>query len=169
MPCRITVGLLLAFAGLAAVAPPVRAQAASFLGKTAGQWQNELTDKRPEVRRGAAFALGSLGKDATRSVDALLLRAEKDDNAGVRDQTATAVGDVVLAAKIGGNLWPQAGPVLKRALTAEKDAKVRRSLLYAVGAFGPTAFTARDLLLQSLDDPRTGRAPKRRVGAGPPG
>jgi HEAT repeat protein len=150
--CRIAIALLVALVGPTILAPPSRAQAPSFLGRTAGQWQDDLGDTRPEVRRGAAFALGSLGKDATRSVDALLARAEKDADAGVRDQAATAVGDVVLANKTGVGLWPRAGPVLRRALAAEKDAKVRRSLLYAVGAFGPPAFSARDLLLQALDD-----------------
>ena len=140
---RLIACWMFAFVGAVLLTPSAWGQAPSFLGKTAAQWQEELSDKQPvEVRRSAAFALGSLGKDATRSVEALLLRVDKDDNAGVRDQAATAVGDIVLANKNGLGLWPKAGPVLQRALAAEKDAHVRRSLLYAVGAFGPTAFTA---------------------------
>lgn len=73
------------------------AQTSDFLGRSASSWIQQLTSKDTGQRRGAAFALGRIGADAELYLARLLERAVKDDNPGVRETAAMAVGDIALA------------------------------------------------------------------------
>lgn len=73
------------------------AQSHDFLGRNATEWSRELTAKEVGRRRAAAFALGRIGENAQQYLPRLLERALKDDNPGVRETAAMALGDVLLA------------------------------------------------------------------------
>src|SRR5579872_6597169 len=110
---RILFVLLAAGAGLG-TAPAARGQ--SFLGKPMKTWVAELSSPDAAVRRSAAFALGKIGSAASSEVSGLV-GALKDDNAGVRDRAAAALGDIVADFRGGeGALWPDVGPALQKAL-----------------------------------------------------
>lgn len=94
-PARTIVGLawMIVFAG-----PTTGlAQTGDFLGRNASEWVKQLALKDAGQRRGAAFALGRIGADAELYLPRLLERALKDDNPGVRETAAMAVGDIVLS------------------------------------------------------------------------
>jgi HEAT repeat protein len=137
---------LLAAAVLLAAGTFVRADNA-FLGKTSAAWQRQLSDARPEVRRGAAFALGKCG--STSALPALV-RALGDADATVREAAAYAVGEVAAQSKDPG-LWREASGALRKMLAEEPDGRARRSVAYAVGNFGPEAAEARPDLERALD------------------
>jgi HEAT repeat protein len=141
-PAPFLAALLLLTAAL-----PARAD---FLGKSAGDWLKELADKKPEVRRGAAFALGKCG---LAGAVPKLVRALKDDDASVRDAAAYAIGEIAGRRQDGGGLWDEAGAPLRAMLKEEKDARARRSAACAIGRFGPAAAEARDELEQALGSP----------------
>src|SRR5947209_7836189 len=65
----------------------------SFLNRPFAQWLQELRDRRPPVRRSAAFALGKIGSQA--SVPALL-DALHDASPAVREASAFALGEIGL-------------------------------------------------------------------------
>ncbi len=86
-----------------------------------------------------------------------LLDRLKDDDAGVRDAAATALGDVLQAsAKMDKDdlrrYWSDAEPVLRNALTNESDPRALRGALYAVGSFGPEAAPLADQVRPKLKD-----------------
>jgi HEAT repeat protein len=119
-----------------------------FLGKPPAAWLKQLTDPRPDVRRGAAFALGKCG-----SAGAVpdLVRALRDGDAGVRDAAAFALGEIA-AERPESPPWDSAGGPLRQMLSEEKDARARRSAACAIGQFGPDAAEAREDLEQALGD-----------------
>ncbi|HKI37019.1 MAG TPA: HEAT repeat domain-containing protein [Gemmataceae bacterium] len=133
-------------ATLLAVALPAGAETA-FLGKKSGAWLRELADPKPEVRRGAAFALGKCG--AAGAVP-LLVRALDDADPRVRDAAAYAVGEIA-AERNDPALWRKAGAALRKMLAEEKDPKAQRSAACAIGQFGPDAAEAREGLEKTLD------------------
>ena len=145
---------------LLVVAP---AQAGDFLGKPAAGWMTELADSRPDVRRGAAFALGKCA-----SVEAVpaLVRALEDNEVAVRDAAAYALGEIAAEHKESA-LWETAGPALRKLLTEDPDPRARRSAACAIGHFGPLAAGARPDLEQALDHKDGACAPERRLGPGP--
>jgi HEAT repeat protein len=127
-PTRLTYGLLAA--GLALAWLPAPAESQSFLGKPMQQWLGDLGSKSPPQRRSAAFALGKMGKDAKDALGELAGRL-KDDDAGVREAAAFAIGEICLAASV----WHKDSlPALCEKLKDEKeDPMVRRSAAYALG------------------------------------
>jgi HEAT repeat protein len=127
---------LLAVAAALALAAPAAAQT-KFLGKDRSDWHKELAGGDAAARRGAAFALGKLGSD--RDLDPLL-KALRDEDAGVRAAAAAAVGDIAARPNQGTAAnWRSASPELIRLLKGDADPRVRRGAAYALGAFGPLA------------------------------
>jgi HEAT repeat protein len=123
------------------------ARADDFLGKPAAEWLKELSDPKPEVRRGAAFALGKCGSAAA-ATD--LLRALGDADGGVREAAAFALGEV--AADREAVPWRKVGGAVRKVLAEDKDARARRSAACAIGHFGPDAAEAREDLERALAD-----------------
>jgi len=139
---------------VAAAVPAAHGQGPKFLDRPMGDWVKDLSDADPEVRRGAAFALGKIGGEggSAAAVDALT-RALGDRDAAVRDFAASGLGDVLTALGDGGAAyWAAAGPALRAALKDDKEPRVRRSAAYALGAFGPAAEPARDDLIAAAGD-----------------
>jgi HEAT repeat protein len=157
--------LFVAMLVCATVAAPGSLHAQEFLGKRLEKWREDLTDKDAKVRRGAVFALGKFPDSANRVVPLLLQRISEDNDPGVRDAAATALGDLMRAyspeksddADLRITHWKSAEPVLRRALEKEGDAAARRGELYAVGSFGPSASSLADLVRMKLkaNDPST--------------
>ena len=146
--------LLLTLLTAAALSASTAAQEPSFLNRLMGDWINDLSDKDPEVRRGAAFALGKIGAEGDSvQVVSKLTAALGDGDAAVRDFAASGLGDVLMGlGKPGRDYWAQTGPALRTALKDEQP-RVRRSAAYALGAFGPDAVPARDDLIAAAGDP----------------
>ncbi len=131
----------------------VRGQSGDFLGKNADEWAKQLKDPEPNKRRSAAFALGQIGNQAQEYLPLLLEVASADKTPGVRERAAMAIGSIVLYLKDDAKIrWPILGPGLEQRLVRETDVRVRRGLLYAVGAFGPTAAPTVPRVLAALDD-----------------
>ena len=88
---------------VAAAVPAARGQGPKFLDRPMGDWVQDLSDADPEVRRGAAFALGKIGGEggSAQAVDALT-HALDDRDATVRDFAASGLGDVLTALGDGG-------------------------------------------------------------------
>src|SRR5262245_37039090 len=147
MLCRHLLLALPVACALLAARPAARAEP-GFLGKPAARWVEELGDAKPEVRRGAAFALGKAGQPS--AVPALRKRLA-DDDAGVRDAAAYALGEIA-AATGDASLWKEIGADLLKRLGEDGDAKVRRSAAYAAGCCGPAAAEARGALTKALGD-----------------
>ncbi len=93
---------ILLAAVLLSLATPSFARSADFLGKSAADWASDLTNKKPDIRRSAAFALGKIGNDAESHLPQLAALVQKDPDAGVREAAAAAIGEVILAAKGAG-------------------------------------------------------------------
>ena len=144
---------LLGLVAAAAVTATARAQGPKFLDRPMGDWIKDLADADPEVRRGAAFALGKIGADGgTAQVVAALTHSLGDPDAAVRDFAASGLGDVLTAPGDGGKTyWKQAAGALQAALK-DKEPRVRRSAAYALGAFGADAAPARDDLIAAAGD-----------------
>lgn len=129
-----------------------RAGAYRFLGKSVDDWRKALTNRDAATRRSAAFALGRMGEDAAPAVLELVRRL-RDDNAGVRDMAATALGDIARALKAGNDdVWQKSGGTLVQVLKEDQNERVRRSAAYALGCFGPKASGATENLMQALAD-----------------
>ena len=125
-----------------------------FLGKSLDDWRTALNSPDASVRRSAAFALGRMGMDARDAVPDLVARLRDDDDK-VRDMAATAIGAIARALK-GGNAeaWQQSGGRLVQVLQDDQYERVRRTAAYALGAFGPRAAGATDILKKALADSR---------------
>ena len=137
--------LLAAGVALLGVAPGAPAQ--SFLGRGAEDWARDLKDKKPAVRRGAAFALGKLGGGTAATADRLVELLEKDADAVVREAAAFALGEV------GPTGSARAVPALRKVLVSRKEEPaVRRSAAFALGCYGGQADSALPELLSALGD-----------------
>jgi HEAT repeat protein len=141
--------VLLAACG-AALVPASRAQGPAFLGRQAGAWARDLSDAKPDVRRGAAFALGRIGGAALAAAPELT-KCLQDADAGVRAAAARAIGDIVVSLQGGGAGFRVAGPALADALAADTDSHVRAAAAYALGAFREES--AAPALRKALHDP----------------
>jgi len=137
-------------------AGPAFGQGAGFLGRPMRDWLTDLNDPTPEVRRGAAFALGKIGGDAgpsTGQVIDALTHSVSDKDTGARDCAASGLGDILTAlGEPGAAYWQKTGPALQKALK-DGEPRVRRSAAYALGAFGPAAAPARSDLIAAAADP----------------
>jgi HEAT repeat protein len=130
------------------------AQETDFLGKTPDAWAQQLDAGEPKLRRSAAFALGRIGGFAEPHLPKLLTLAQSDQAPAVREMAAMALGDIVLDLKEkGAEHWANCGPQLEKQLSTETDARARRGLLYALGAFGPEAAKTAPALRTALKDP----------------
>ena len=125
---------------VAAAVPAVHGQGPRFLDRPMGDWVKDLSNADPEVRRGAAFALGKIGGEggSARAVEALT-RALDDKDATVRDFAASGLGDMLTALSDGGASYSGATGKALRAALKDGQPRVRRSVVYALGAFGPAA------------------------------
>jgi HEAT repeat protein len=93
-----------------------------------------LGDKDADVRRGAARALGRIGKEAVAAVPALT-EALGDENWEVREAAAQALGGI-------GKGAGAAVPALAKALTEDPDEAVRQNAAWALGRIGKGAEAA---------------------------
>jgi HEAT repeat protein len=131
------------------------AGALEFLGKSVDTWKKELNNRDASVRRSAAFALGRMGEGGRGGVSQLVRRLQEDNDSGVRDMAASAIGDIARALK-GANddVWEKSGGMLVKILKEDSSEQVRRSAAYALGAFGPQAAGAMNDLVKALGDGR---------------
>ena len=128
-------------------------QGPRFLDRPMNDWVKDLSDADPEVRRGAAFALGKIGAEGgpQQVVAALDAQPRRQGRYGPRlrrvgpGRRADVLGDA------GKVYWGQAGGALQTALK-DRQPRVRRSAAYALGAFGPAAAPARDDLIAAAGD-----------------
>jgi HEAT repeat protein len=152
-----SLALAVAWGVALAAAPPARAQGGKFLGRSLLAWMEDLRKPDARVRRSAAFALGRLGDDAYIAAGELARRAVDDRDAGVREMSASAVGDIAVDFK--GNLetlWEKVGADLVKALRQDTSPKVRCGAAYALGAFGKPAKEAVPVLKEALRDAEAG-------------
>ncbi len=146
--------LLVLLALLVPACVPANAQSAFFLSRGLGEWLGELESaKRPASRRSAAFALGRMGSIAGMAIPELARRISDDPDAGVRDMSAAALGDIVLSMRHFAldEQWKKAGAPLMAAL-GHDDPRVRRSAAYALGTFGSVAALSAKPLKKALRD-----------------
>jgi HEAT repeat protein len=101
-----------------------------------------LTDKDPEIVRGAALALGNIGGAEADEAVRVLQRALADGDRLTRIQVSAAL------ANIGEGAAP-AIPELIRALD-DKDAEIRRNAAFALSRIGPKAAIAIPVLARHL-------------------
>jgi len=116
---------------------------------------SELSDPNPELRRGAAFALGKIGADDAdpRNVAEALTHSLRDKDAAVRDFAASGLGDLLTALNDRNRpFWAKTGAALQKALKEDDEPRVRRSAAFALGAFGAEAAPARDALIAASGD-----------------
>jgi HEAT repeat protein len=132
--------------------PAARGQTGSYLGKNYFDWIPGLSKPDAAVRRSAVFALGKIGDGARRAVPQIAKLLETDPDAGVRETAAAAIGDMLMDRLPGAGRELAANELkaLQRALEKDADPRVRRSAAYALGACGPQAAPAVDLLVRSL-------------------
>jgi HEAT repeat protein len=164
--------LLTATLAAALAAPAPADDPNAFLGRTSQEWIKDLNGgEAVEKRRSAAFALGQIGAELSRTgpdgkrrgdarqvaqVVRPLIGVMRDKEAGVREAAAAALADVFMAmGDSAGAYWPEAGAGLQKALK-DGDARVRRSAACALGALGRDALAARDALVAALDDDAAG-------------
>jgi HEAT repeat protein len=124
------VGGFLAVVCLVLGAGAVHAQS-TFLGKDRGDWQKELDSGDAKVRRGAAFALGKLGRNAALSSPILAGRLQKDPDASVREAAAFALGEI---GSVALNYEPKLTQILIGVIQGDQEALVRRSAVLALGS-----------------------------------
>ena len=102
-----------------------------------------LADKKPRVRRLAAFALGEIGPDAKGAV-APLIEQLKDGDRSVRWYAARALG------RIGSDASHSIAALV--GTLADKDDNVRAAAAEALGSIQPTAPAVVEGLIRSLRD-----------------
>jgi HEAT repeat protein len=171
-------------AALVLVAGASAARGQEFLGKKLDEWANELDGSRPApVRRGAAFALGKMGV-AAESELGRLVKALGDSDPSVREAAAFAIGEIGIALanpyleavkaraarpsdpnarrdeeRLRADCargWDVVGGGLLRMLNTTRDPSLRRSAVFAVGGYGPSAAPARRALENALRDADAG-------------
>jgi HEAT repeat protein len=140
--------LVLSVATLATAVLPADGQD-GLLDRPVSFWLRGLKDSRPQVRRGAAFALG---KSSSRDALSGLVQALGDPEGNVRDAAAYALGELA-ADGHSGAVWAAAGQQLLKLLAKDSSPKVRRSAGFAAGSCGTEAAEARAALLAALGDP----------------
>ena len=124
-------GVLIVALALGVLASSAGAQGASgstepvHEGKTVSAWQAQLSDKVPEYRIRAAYALASFGP-AARSAIPALLAALRDETPAVRYAAAWALGEMGPAAE-------SAIPALEEVLNNDMVGDVRWSAKKALG------------------------------------
>jgi HEAT repeat protein len=126
-----------------------------FLDRPVEAWISDLSDANPEVRRGAAFALGKIGAEDSDPGNVVkeLTHSLGDKDAVVRDFAASGLGDLLTS--LGGRrqpFWAKTGTALQKKLKEDDEPRVRRSAAFALGAFGPDAAPARDGLIAASKD-----------------
>jgi HEAT repeat protein len=132
------------------------AQSNTFLGRSCSEWAGELRSSKPAERRSAAFALGRLGRGGYDGIVLLKDRLEKDDDAGVREMAATAVGEIIASMRALHEVPPrefgeQLRTLLRKALDSDANLRVRRSAAFALGCFGRDATAGLDSLRKALN------------------
>lgn len=133
--------VILAMVAITLFAADAPAQGKKFLGKTKAEWLKGLEDPNPKTRQGAAFAIGKMGIEAFGDLQQLLTLFESDRDAGVKDATAFAIGEIRKA----GASYPlpnsqQYVNAFHKALSSsESNAMVKRSAAYALGCLGNDA------------------------------
>jgi HEAT repeat protein len=145
---RTSVLLVLA---AALAAGPARASD-QFLGKTAAEWQKDLTSDKAAVRASAAFALGKIGPDANAALPALTAALRQDKDAAVRDAAAVAVGRIARRGQADAAVID----ALCQALAADPDVKVKRSAAVALGQCATDTPQVRAALEKAALDPSKG-------------
>lgn len=118
----------------------------TYLKRNAASWVMDLNHAQAKVRRGAAFALGKLGKHSLPHLGKLKAQLFHDTDASVREALASTLGELapLAAADIASSLIQSLGK--------EGDLSVRRSLVMAIGKAGEPAGGAEPLLRKALDD-----------------
>jgi HEAT repeat protein len=153
-----------------------------FLGKSLYRWISDLDSSKPQVRRDAAFALGKMGATAEPQLGRLV-KVLNDPDPSVREAAAFAIGEIghALAAphleavkaraaqpnnpqarqaeesqrEYCARAWGRVEGGLTKLLSA-KDPSLRRSAVFAVGAYGPSAASAAGALERALQDDDAG-------------
>ncbi len=131
------------------------AAASTFLDRSLREWLDDLENgKTAKTRRAAAFAIGRMGVLGVSAVPGLAKRVRDDSEPAVRDMAAQALGELVLAGgpEAGKRAWENAGTILTRQLNKETDARVKRSIVYALGAIGASAKPALPEIRDALRD-----------------
>ena len=133
---------LLLFLGLTCLAIPGQPQAQElrYQERTFADWQGDLGDRSPEVRRRAAHALAHFGPVAVPA----LARTINDVTVQVRLAAVWTLGEMGPVAK-------DAVPALAQAL-ADLNVQVRQTAAWALGAFGPAAKDAVPELARAMSD-----------------
>jgi HEAT repeat protein len=109
-----------------------------YRGRTFPEWRSALKDRSPEIRAGAAQALGQFGPSAVQVLSASLA----DPELRVRGAAAEALRSI----------GPAAVPSLVRALESQ-DIRVRANATTVLGAIGPAAREAVPALVKATKDP----------------
>jgi HEAT repeat protein len=146
---------LLTLAASAFFIPSAIGRGPSFLDRPLKDWMSDLSDANPELRRGAAFALGKIGADDAdpRNVVDALTHSLRDKDPAVRDFAASGLGDLLTALNDRNRpFWAKTGAALQLALKEDDEPRVRRSAAFALGAFGSEAAPARDDLIAAAGD-----------------
>src|SRR5262249_33873132 len=113
--------------------------------------KSALTDKSPDVRQNAAWALGRLGPAIDGAVVSALRGAMSDDNALVRRDAANAV--MSLAKAVGRDRVKGAGAALFEMARGDRDGVARKTALAALGhVAGPEHTAVADGITPLLDD-----------------
>jgi HEAT repeat protein len=136
--------------GLTLACLPAPARGQTFLGKSQAQWEKDLDPgKSVKQRRSAAFALGKMGKKAVTALGKLGERLD-DQDAGVREAAAFAIGEICAQAKVFN---PEVLKTLTDRLKDDADPLVRRSAAFAVGCIGKSDAAVRAALNSQLAHP----------------
>jgi HEAT repeat protein len=137
-------GLFLALASGPLTAAAVDDKEPSYNGKPLASWVALLKDKDFYVRRGAAEALKTMGKEAKAAVPALT-NALEDNFYGVRQTAAQALGSI-------GPDAEAAIPALSNAAAKDHYACVRLAAAEALGKIGPATKDVVPTLSNALRD-----------------
>jgi len=141
-------------AGLAAawlLLPSSSPSRGDYLGKSAAQWQQELTlAKDAKTKRSAAFALGKCGIQALQAVPALMKCLQSDsEDPGVRETAAYALGQIVPRSSASQELVQL---LCRLAATKADDDRLPRSAIVALGTCGTDTADIRAALEKALED-----------------
>lgn len=106
-----------------------------------------LSHENEVIRRGAAYAIGSMGSDGAAAVPALVKRLEQGDD---------AIAKIAISSlRFVGPSAAKAMPFLMRRLDSE-DADKRKQTIALLTALGPAASQSKDKLLRELTNGEAG-------------